>query len=296
MCIPENNTRELQLFNNPEFGQIEMIEFNGKPYAVGNSVAGMLEYSRPHEAVTSHCKGAVTCRLLTEGGMQDVKIIPEGDIYRLTIKAADQSKNPNIREKAEKIERWIFDEVIPSIRKTGEYAISPKTTTTDIILNLIHNPNFHKLKASAQVQAIKEIAKDNKSVSSMNQNLINAPGDSRASDLLQELLSHAVPITTYQPRSETELKSSVLYDEKFFYIFPFAAERYIRHPNAKKLIGEEVKFLDGVQKAKRFKFLGDKKAGNPRHVLLLPRRAVRGNDVGNVIAFPSALVGGDTEK
>ncbi|MFA5385882.1 MAG: BRO family protein [Eubacteriales bacterium] len=112
---------KLQIFNNPEFGQIRMVEINEKPYAVGNDVAGMLEYARPYEAVSAHCKGAVTYRIPTEGGMQDLKVIPEGDIYRLIVKAADQSKNPEIKERAERIESWIFDEVLPEIRKTGAY-------------------------------------------------------------------------------------------------------------------------------------------------------------------------------
>ena len=116
---------ELQIFNNQKFGQVRMIEIEGKPYAVGNDVANMLEYSRPYEAVSAHCKGAASYRVLTNGGEQEVKVIPEGDIYRLIVKAADQSKNPDIKAKAEEVERWIFDDVIPSIRKTGTY-IAPQ--------------------------------------------------------------------------------------------------------------------------------------------------------------------------
>lgn len=115
--------RQLRIFDNSEFGQIRMIEINGKPYAVGNDVAKSLGYARPYEAVTTHCKGAVTYRVLTDGGEQEVKVIPEGDIYRLIVKAADQSKNQAIKEKAERFERWIFDDVIPTIRKTGAYAV-----------------------------------------------------------------------------------------------------------------------------------------------------------------------------
>ena len=57
-------------------------------------------------------------RHLTNGGEQEVKIIPEGDIYRLIIRSSLPS--------AEKFESWVFDEVIPSIRKTGGYNL-PKT-------------------------------------------------------------------------------------------------------------------------------------------------------------------------
>lgn len=112
-----------QLFDHPMFGEIRIIEISGKPFFVGNDVARSLEYARPYEAVSTHCKGAVSHRILTNGGEQEMKLVPEGDIYRLIVKAADQSKNPAIKERAEKFESWIFDEVLPSIRKTGTYSI-----------------------------------------------------------------------------------------------------------------------------------------------------------------------------
>jgi phage antirepressor YoqD-like protein len=110
-----------QIFNHPMFGDIRFVEINNNPHAVGNDVAKALGYSRPHEAISTHCKGAVTYRILTNGGEQTVKVIPEGDIYRLIIKAADQSKNPEIKQKAEEFEKWIFEVVLPTIRKTGGY-------------------------------------------------------------------------------------------------------------------------------------------------------------------------------
>lgn len=111
----------LKIFNNAEFGQIRTAELEGKIYFVGNDIAKALEYARPYEAVTAHCKGAVSYRILTNGGEQEAKVIPEGDIYRLIVKAADQSKNPDIKEKAERFEVWVFDEVLPSLRQTGHY-------------------------------------------------------------------------------------------------------------------------------------------------------------------------------
>lgn len=112
---------ELKIFNNAEFGQIRTVEVEGKIYFVGNDIAKALEYARPYEAVTAHCKGAVSYRILTNGGEQEAKVIPEGDIYRLIVKAADQSRNPDIKEKAERFEVWVFDEVLPSLRQTGHY-------------------------------------------------------------------------------------------------------------------------------------------------------------------------------
>ena len=112
---------QLQVFNHEMFGEIRFVEINNNPYAVGNDVAKALGYMRPHEAISTHCKGAVTYRIPTNGGEQTVRVIPEGDIYRLIIKAADQSKNLEIKKKAEEFERWVFDEILPTIRKTGGY-------------------------------------------------------------------------------------------------------------------------------------------------------------------------------
>ena len=76
----ENN--QLQIFNNPEFGEIRWIKINGKDYAVGKDVAKCLGYSNPRDAIIRHCKGVVKHDGFKEGG-QCIALIPEGDIYRL---------------------------------------------------------------------------------------------------------------------------------------------------------------------------------------------------------------------
>ncbi len=113
----------LKIFNNKEFGEIRTVEVNGKFYAVGVDVARALDYANPSKAVTDHCKGDFLSWEVSDstGKMQKTRLIPEGDIYRLTIKASEQSQNKGIKEKASKFEKWIFDEVLPSIRKTGRY-------------------------------------------------------------------------------------------------------------------------------------------------------------------------------
>lgn len=116
----------LQIFNSKDFGQIRTVEINGKLYFVANDVARALGYKRPADAVTAHCKGSVKHRCLTDGGEQELKVIPEGDIYRLTTR----SKLPS----AEKFERWVFDEVIPSIRTNGGYIAGRETLSDDDLM------------------------------------------------------------------------------------------------------------------------------------------------------------------
>lgn len=122
----------LQIFSNQEFGAVRCVEVDGKPYAVGVDVARALGYTKPSQAIIDHCKGIRKLGIPSDGGVQETNIIPEGDIYRLIVKAADQSKNDEIKARAEKFERWVFDEVIPSIRKTGSY-IAPSSPTEALL-------------------------------------------------------------------------------------------------------------------------------------------------------------------
>lgn len=116
---------ELQIFKNDEFGEVRTTIIDGKPYFCGSDVAKALGYSRPIEAVNQHCEkdGTVTCRTLTNGGEQDVKFISEGNVHRLIVAASKQSKNKEIQNKAKKYASWIFDEIVPSVRANGYYAM-----------------------------------------------------------------------------------------------------------------------------------------------------------------------------
>lgn len=104
---------DMQVFRNEQFGEVRTIEENGKPLFCGSDVARALGYSRPTEAVSRHARGTLKRRILTNGGEQEMLFIAEGDVYRLIT----HSK----LETADKFERWVFDEVLPTIRKTGGY-------------------------------------------------------------------------------------------------------------------------------------------------------------------------------
>lgn len=77
-------------------------------------IATALGYTNPNKAIGDHCKG-VTNRypLATAGGVQQAVFISEGDVYRLIV----SSQLPAAVE----FERWLFDEVVPQIRRTGGY-------------------------------------------------------------------------------------------------------------------------------------------------------------------------------
>lgn len=77
--------KKMTCFNNPAFGQIRVIQADGKYLFCASDVAKSLGYKRPADAVTAHCKGSVIYRLPTAGGEQLAKLIPEGDVYRLIV-------------------------------------------------------------------------------------------------------------------------------------------------------------------------------------------------------------------
>lgn len=110
---------ELKIFHNSEFGEIRTVQENGKVLFCGADVAKALGYAKPNNAISAHCKGTLKRGTLTKGGMQEMSFITEGDIYRLVT----HSKLPN----AEHFESWVFDEVLPTIRKTGAYSIVRKS-------------------------------------------------------------------------------------------------------------------------------------------------------------------------
>lgn len=101
---------------------------NGKVLFCGSDIARALGYSNTRDALNRNCKGVVKRDTPTSSGIQEMSFIPKGDIYRLAAK----SELPG----ADAFERWIFDEVLPSIHEHGAY-MTPAT-----IEQMIATPEF----------------------------------------------------------------------------------------------------------------------------------------------------------
>jgi very-short-patch-repair endonuclease len=98
----EGNGREmndLQVFENSEFGRLEVYEINGKPYFPAAKCAGILGYSNPLKAIRDHCKGVVGHKALTKGGPQTIKVIAGDDLHQLIAR----SRMPFAKELADKL-------------------------------------------------------------------------------------------------------------------------------------------------------------------------------------------------
>lgn len=135
---------EIQIFNNEEFGEVRTVEVEGKPFFCGSDVAKALGYTNPNKAINDHCRAITKWSTPISGKMQDINYIPEGDLYRLIA----SSKLPT----AEKFERWVFDEVLPSIRKHGLYATDELLDNPDLIIQMAT-----KLKEERKVRKVLEL-------------------------------------------------------------------------------------------------------------------------------------------
>lgn len=102
---------------------VRAVKINGEPYFVGKDVADRLGYADPTNAMKQHCRGVVKRHpLQTAGGTQEVRVLGEPDVLRLII----SSKLPA----AERFERWVFETVLPAIRKDGAYVVGEEKVAT----------------------------------------------------------------------------------------------------------------------------------------------------------------------
>ncbi|MGJ0122159.1 phage antirepressor [Staphylococcus sp. HMSC078E07] len=122
---------ELQVFQNSQFGNLEILTIEGKEWFPAIQVAEILGYSNPRDAVERHTKkrGVVKHDVIDKlGRKQNKKFIDEGNLYRLITR----SKLPQ----ADEFEEWVFEEVLPTIRKHGIYA------TDSVIEQTLRDPDY----------------------------------------------------------------------------------------------------------------------------------------------------------
>lgn len=111
----ENN---IQIFNNPEFGNIRTTMIDGEPWFVGKDVASSLGYAKPLGAISTHVSEDDSLKQgLTDslGRTQEAIFINESGLYALIFGSKLES--------AKKFKSWVTKDVLPSIRKTGSYSV-----------------------------------------------------------------------------------------------------------------------------------------------------------------------------
>lgn len=93
--------------------KVRTMSINGASWFVARDVAQVLGYAKPGNAIARHCKGSLKRGIPTSGGLQEMAVISEGDVYRLIF-------GSNLKA-AERFEEWVVAEVLPSIRRRGMY-------------------------------------------------------------------------------------------------------------------------------------------------------------------------------
>lgn len=141
---------EIQIFSNPQFGEIRTLaDEANEPLFCAKDVATALGYADTADAISRHCKSGKKVFHPHANGVGGVNMvfITEKDVYRLIMRS-------NLPD-AEKFQDWVCDEVLPTIRKHGVYA-TPQT-----IDNLLADPDnaikvFQTLKEERQLRQIAE--------------------------------------------------------------------------------------------------------------------------------------------
>lgn len=126
---------DIQLFNFNSHEVRVVMDEKGDPWFVASDITKILGYSNGRKAIGDHCKSDGVTKRYTIDSMnrqQESSVINEPNLYRLIIKSE--------MEEAEPFEKWVFEEVLPSIRKHGGYLTKQKTedllTDPDLLIQL----------------------------------------------------------------------------------------------------------------------------------------------------------------
>mgnify|MGYP000037816099 CR=1 FL=1 len=172
-----DNQPKFEVFSHPQFGKVATaISEDGEILFKANDVAIALGYKNYKWAVSSHCEGVRVLRTPSENQhgtvtLQPTKYIPESDVYALIF----GSKLPGAKE----FRRWVFEEVLPCIRKTGAYM------TDEVQARAIEDPDFLMKLAKALKEQKQEIREQKRIISEQSVEIENL--SSRASYVEQVL-------------------------------------------------------------------------------------------------------------
>ena len=163
----KDNNMEFKILEHSDFGEIRStIDSEGNPLFCATDVALVLGYSNPTKAVRDHCtKDGGTFRSVIDkvGRTQEAKFIYEPDLYRLLIK----SKLPSARE----FERWVFEEVLPSLRKYGMYATDDLLADRDKLLEITEKLKIEKSALKLQKSKAKKLREEKRLLVAKNKSL-----------------------------------------------------------------------------------------------------------------------------
>ena len=172
---------KIQEFFNEKFGTVRTITIDDVVYFVGIDIAKSLGYSNAAKAVSTHCKRAIKSDIdvSSQNGnahkarkSQEMLVITKSDIYRLIVRSKLES--------ADEFESWIFDEIMPTIEKTGAYIEEGREQE-------MVNYYFSNLSSDLQGQIVTELMEKNKELQQFYDDLMNTEGLYHMNTVAKEL-------------------------------------------------------------------------------------------------------------
>lgn len=163
---------KIQEFFNEKFGTVRTITIDGVVYFVASDIARALGYKNPQKAIRDHCKRVNESFIPSNGGEQKAKVITKSDIYRLIVRSKLES--------ADEFESWIFDEIMPTIEKTGAYIEEGREQE-------MVNYYFSNLSPDLQGQIVNELMEKNKELQQFYDDLMNTEGLMQINTVAKEL-------------------------------------------------------------------------------------------------------------
>lgn len=111
---------ELEIFNNEELGKVRIAMQEGEPLFCAYDVCRILDIKNPYSTLASLFEeGLHTMEVLTNGGKQRASFLNEAQLYEVIFKSR--------RPEAKRFKKWVFEEVLPTIRRTGNFMmLAPK--------------------------------------------------------------------------------------------------------------------------------------------------------------------------
>ena len=146
----------VEVFNSVEFGSIRTTKINNDIYFVGKDVADALGYVDTNKAVSMHVDDEdkkLNDKTSPSFGQRGATLINESGLYSLVLSSKLES--------AKRFKRWITAEVLPALRRTGNYALNIPQTLPEALRAYADEVEQHnKTKALLEAQRPKVIFAD----------------------------------------------------------------------------------------------------------------------------------------
>lgn len=130
----------VKIFKNDEFGEIRTVQLNNETYFVGKDVAEALGYERATKAIQDHVDSDDKDEVPIQdsiGRMQKTPVITESGLYALIFGSKLES--------AKRFKHWVTSEVLPTIRKTGQYQM--ENLSAEMRAILMHDEKIVKIES-----------------------------------------------------------------------------------------------------------------------------------------------------